>query len=59
MVQDHRGRGKPGEKRGILEGSLEEAPEPTKSLRAEGSKASIPGGKGKAEELGEVRGRQD
>lgn len=48
----------PGERGGIVEGFLEEASEMTKSLRAQGSKASsIQGGKGKTEELGGVKGR--
>lgn len=63
MVQDHRERGKPRESQvkggGIMEGFLEEASERTKSLRAQGSKASIQGGKDKTEELGGVKGRQD
>lgn len=50
----------PGERGGvIMDGFLEEASEMTKSLRAQGSKESIQGGKGKIEGFRGVKGRQD
>lgn len=42
-----------------MKGFLEEASEMTKSLRTQGSKASIQGGKGKTEGFRGVKGRQD